>query len=243
MIEKPLREVADLEVAYGDVQVIWSVSFEVRAGEIVTLIGPNGAGKTTTLRVLSGLLDARRGRVQWRGEALCGLAAHEIVRRGVVQVPEGRKLWPRMTVEENLLLGAFAPSARAGAAEQLERVYGLFPRLQARRHQLAGTMSGGEQQMCAIGRGLMGRPTLLMLDEPCLGLAPLLVAELFARIRQIARDGVTILLVEQKVTDALELADRGYVLESGRTILSGSAAELQANAHVQQAYLGAVVVG
>jgi branched-chain amino acid transport system ATP-binding protein len=243
MSEPLLLEVKDLEVAYGDVQVIWSVSFEVRAGEIVTLIGPNGAGKTTTLRVLSGLLGARRGRVQFRGEPLTALPAHEIVRRGVIQVPEGRKLWPRMTAEENLLLGAFAPSARGTAAEQLERVYALFPRLEARRHQLAGTMSGGEQQMCAIGRGLMSRPTLLMLDEPCLGLAPLLVAELFGRIRQIAQEGVTILLVEQKVADALELADRGYILESGRTVLSGTAPALQANAHVQEAYLGAVAVG
>ncbi len=239
MSQTPLLQVADLEVAYGDVQVVWSVSFEVRAGEIVTLIGPNGAGKTTTLRVLSGLLRAQRGRVQFRGEALTGLRAHDIVRRGVVQVPEGRKLWPRMTVEENLLLGAFPPAARPSAGEQLERVYALFPRLQARRHQLAGTMSGGEQQMCAIGRGLMARPALLMLDEPSLGLAPLVVAELFSRIRQIAREGVTILLVEQKVADALELADRGYVLESGRTILSGAAPELQANAHIQEAYLGA----
>ena len=164
---------------------------------------------------------------------------HEIVRRGMIQIPEGRKLWPRMIVEENLLLGAFAPAARRMAHQQLERVYALFPRLKARRRQLAGTLSGGEQQMCAIGRGLMSEPELLMFDEPSLGLAPLLVDELFARIGEIARQGVTILLVEQKVAHALEIADRGYILETGRTVLSGTARELRENAYVQRSYLGA----
>jgi branched-chain amino acid transport system ATP-binding protein len=236
---EPMLEVTDLEVAYGDVQVIWGISFSVARGETVTLIGPNGAGKTTTLRALSGLLRPRAGQIRFRGADISHLPAHEIVRRGVVQVPEGRKLWPRMTVEENLLLGAFSPSVRRGAPDQLERVYGLFPRLKDRREQLAGTLSGGEQQMCAIGRGLMSAPELLMFDEPSLGLAPLLVNELFARIVEIARQGVTILLVEQKVAHTLEIADRGYILESGRTVLTGTGAELLDNDHVQRSYLGA----
>ncbi len=239
MSAEPLLEVDDLEVAYGDVQVIWGISFTVARGEIVTLIGPNGAGKTTTLRALSGLLTPRAGRIRFRGVELADQPPHEIVRRGMIQIPEGRKLWPRMIVEENLLLGAFAPAARRMAHQQLERVYALFPRLKARRRQLAGTLSGGEQQMCAIGRGLMSEPELLMFDEPSLGLAPLLVDELFARIGEIARQGVTILLVEQKVAHALEIADRGYILETGRTVLSGTARELRENAYVQRSYLGA----
>ncbi|MFI5339152.1 MAG: ABC transporter ATP-binding protein [Candidatus Methylomirabilales bacterium] len=239
MSGEPLLEVDDLEVAYGEVQVIWAISFTVARGEIVTLIGPNGAGKTTTLRAVSGLLTPLAGRIRFRDTVLTGLPAHEIVRRGVIQVPEGRKLWPRMTVEENLLLGAFAPRARGMARQRLERVYALFPRLKARRRQLAGTMSGGEQQMCAIGRGLMSEPELLMFDEPSLGLAPLLVDELFARIADIAREGITILLVEQKVAHALEIADRGYILETGRTVLSGTGKELRENEYVQRSYLGA----
>lgn len=239
MSAEPLLEVDGLEVAYGDVQVIWGISFTVARGEIVTLIGPNGAGKTTTLRALSGLLSPRAGRIRFRGDELGGLPAHEIVRRGVIQIPEGRKLWPRMNVEENLLLGAFAPRARRVAHQRLDRVYALFPRLQARRNQPAGTLSGGEQQMCAIGRGLMAEPELLMFDEPSLGLAPLLVDELFGRIADIARQGVTILLVEQKVAHTLEIADRGYVLETGRTVLSGTGKELRENEYVQRSYLGA----
>ncbi len=239
MSAETLLEVDGLEVAYGDVQVIWGISFTVARGEIVTLIGPNGAGKTTTLRALSGLLSPRAGRMRFRGDDLADLPAHEIVRRGVIQIPEGRKLWPRMTVEENLLLGAFAPRARRMARQQLDRVYVLFPRLRARRSQLAGTMSGGEQQMCAIGRGLMSEPELLMFDEPSLGLAPLLVDELFARIADIARQGVTILLVEQQVAHTLEIADRGYILETGRTVLSGTGKDLRENEYVQRSYLGA----
>ncbi len=235
----PLLEVDGLEVAYGDVQVIWGISFTVSRGEIVTLIGPNGAGKTTTLHALSGLLVPRAGRIRFGGAEVAGRPAHEIVRLGMIQIPEGRKLWPRMTVEENLLLGAFAPRARGVARQQLDRVYALFPRLKARRRQLAGTLSGGEQQMCAIGRGLMSEPELLMFDEPSLGLAPLLVDELFARIADIARQGVTILLVEQKVAHTLEIADRGYILETGRTVLSGTGEELRENEYVQRSYLGA----
>ncbi len=234
-----LLEVDSLEVAYGGVQVIWGISFTVALGEIVTLIGPNGAGKTTTLRAISGLLTPRAGRIRFRGADLAGLPVHEIVRRGVIQIPEGRKLWPRMNVEENLLLGAFAPQARSMARQRLDRVYALFPPLKARRYQLAGTMSGGEQQMCAIGRGLMSEPALLMLDEPSLGLAPFLVDELFARVAEIAREGITILLVEQRVAHALEIADRGYILETGRTALSGTGKELQENEYVQRSYLGA----
>jgi branched-chain amino acid transport system ATP-binding protein len=235
---RPLLEVDGLEVAYGDVQVIWGISFTVAPGEIVTLIGPNGAGKTTTLRALSGLLSPKAGNIRFRGEDLSGRPAHEVVRRGVIQIPEGRKLWPRMTVEENLLLGAFAPRARGLAHEQLDRVYALFPLLKKRRRQLAGTMSGGEQQMCAIGRGLMSEPELLMFDEPSLGLAPLLVDELFAKITDIARQNVTILLVEQKVAHVLEIADRGYILETGRTVLSGTGKELRESEYVQRSYLG-----
>ena len=234
-----LLEVDSLEVAYGDVQVIWGISFTVAPGEIVTLIGPNGAGKTTTLRAISGLLTPRAGKIRFRSADLAGLPVHEIVRRGVIQIPEGRKLWPRMNVEENLFLGAFASQARSMARQRLERVYDLFPRLKARRLQLAGTMSGGEQQMCAIGRGLMSEPALLMLDEPSLGLAPFLVDELFARIADIARKGITILLVEQRVAHALEIADRGYILETGRTALSGTGKELEENEYVQRSYLGA----
>jgi branched-chain amino acid transport system ATP-binding protein len=236
----PLLEVEGLEAAYGDAQVIWGISFAVGQGEIVALIGPNGAGKTTTLRAISGLLAPRAGRIRFQGADLGGLPAHEIVRRGVIQVPEGRKLWPRMTVEENLLLGAFAPRTRGAARERLDRVFALFPRLKARRRQLAGTLSGGEQQMCAIGRGFMSEPTLLMFDEPSLGLAPLLVDELFARIADIAREGITTLLVEQKVAHTLEIADRGYILETGRTVLAGTGKELRENEYVQRSYLGAV---
>ena len=233
-----MLSVSNLEVAYGDVQVIWGISFRVAQGEIVTLIGPNGAGKTSTLWAVSGLLPSRAGSIRFREVELTGLPPHEIVRLGVIQIPEGRKLWPRMTVEESLLLGAFAPQARKHARDRLAQVYELFPRLAERRGQLAGTLSGGEQQMCAIGRGLMADPAILMFDEPSLGLAPLLVDEVFARIKQIARQGVTILLVEQKVTHALEIADRGYVLETGQLSLEGTARELRDNEYVQRTYLG-----
>ena len=238
MTDETLLSVSNLEVAYGDVQVIWGISFRVAQGEIVTLIGPNGAGKTSTLWAVSGLLPSRAGSIRFREVELTGLPPHEIVRLGVIQIPEGRRLWPRMTVEESLLLGAFAPQARKHARDRLAQVYELFPRLAERRGQLAGTLSGGEQQMCAIGRGLMADPAILMFDEPSLGLAPLLVDEVFARIQQIARQGVTILLVEQKVNHALEIADRGYVLETGQLSLEGTARELRDNEYVQRTYLG-----
>lgn len=233
-----LLEVRDLEVGYGPVQVVWGVSFRVREGEIVTLVGPNGAGKTTVLRALSGVREVRRGSVLFRGQSLVGLSPRAIVERGVVHVPEGRQLWPRMTVEENLLMGAYLPASRARARERLELVYGLFPRLKERRWQLAGTLSGGEQQMCALGRGLMAEPRLLLLDEPSLGLAPLVVEELFERIVEAPRQGVTVLLVEQNVQLALEIASRGYVMETGRIVLEGPARQLLHDDHVRRSYLG-----
>jgi branched-chain amino acid transport system ATP-binding protein len=228
-----------LAKAFGEKLLFTGLSLQISRGEKIALVGPNGAGKTTTLHALSGLLAPRAGRIRFGGAEVAGRPAHEIVRLGMIQIPEGRKLWPRMTVEENLLLGAFAPRARGMARQQLDRVYALFPRLKARLRQLAGPLSGGEQQMCAIGRGLMSEPELLMFDEPSLGLAPLLVDELFARIADIARQGVTILLVEQKVAHTLEIADRGYILETGRTVLSGTGEELRENEYVQRSYLGA----
>jgi branched-chain amino acid transport system ATP-binding protein len=227
-----------VQVGYGDLTAVHEVTLEVRAGEAVALIGANGAGKTTTLRAISGLLPVRRGAIEWDGQPLAGLSSAEIVARGIVQVPEGRQLFPTMTVRENLDLGATAPAGRAARSESLERVFRLFPRLAERRHQLAGTLSGGEQQMCAIGRGLMARPRLLMLDEPSLGLAPVAVRSIFDNLAAINRDGTTILLVEQNVARALALSQRGYVLENGAVALSGSREELLASAHVRRAYLG-----
>ncbi|HEY8394689.1 MAG TPA: ABC transporter ATP-binding protein [Thermaerobacter sp.] len=235
----PLLEVTGLEVAYGAVQVIWGISFQVQQGQVVALIGSNGAGKTTTLKALAGVQPARGGRIRLAGEDITGLPAHLRVGRGIVMVPEGRQLWPRMTVEENLVLGAFTPALRSRVQDNLARVYDMFPRLRERRRQLAGTLSGGEQQMCAIGRGLMAEPRVLMLDEPSLGLAPILVEEIFRFVADIARQGVTILLVEQNVNYALDVASYAYVLETGRIVLEGLPEELRANDHVRRAYLGA----
>ena len=234
----PLLEVAGVAAAYGQVRALWDVSFAVREGEIVTLLGANGAGKTTTMRVISGLLRPLVGEVRLAGRPIQRLRAPAIVASGIIQIPEGRRLWPRMTVLENLELGAYLPESRARTRETLEWVQSLFPLLAERRTQLAGTLSGGEQQMLAIGRGLMGRPRLLMLDEPSLGLAPILVKEVFRIVRQINADGVTILLVEQNVHQALELASRGYVLETGRITRSGSAADLLQDPEIKRAYLG-----
>jgi branched-chain amino acid transport system ATP-binding protein len=227
-----------LEVAYGNVQALWGVTFDVNAGEIVALVGANGAGKTTTLKTLSGLLRPRSGAILLDGERLDLLSTMEIVSRGVVQVPEGRKLFPEMTVLDNLLLGAFGRAARPRQGERLEEVFAVFPRLRERRRQVAGTLSGGEQQMVAIGRGLMAGPKILMLDEPSLGLAPIMVEEMFRVIEEINRAGVTVLLVEQNTEHALAIAHRGFVLESGRLVLSGTGRELLANERVRQAYLG-----
>ena len=227
-----------VDAFYGDLQALHGVSLEVRAGELVALVGANAAGKTTTLRVISGTLPARRGRVLLDGQDLAGVPAHLRVARGVVQVPEGRRLFPFMTVHENLLLGANAPEARAQQEASLDYVLRLFPVLKDRASQLAGSLSGGEQQMCAIGRALMARPRLLMLDEPTLGIAPVLVQRIFETVAAINRDGVTILLVEQNVRRALALAHRAVALENGRVVLAGPARELLADERLKKAYLG-----
>ena len=231
-----LLRVDGIEVAYGQVPAVRGASLEVRPGEIVALIGSNGAGKTTTLRAISGLLPIRRGLIEFEGDRLDGLSSSKVVGRGIAHVPEGRQLFPTMTVLENLERGAGA--AKALKAESLEWVFELFPRLRERRRQLAGTLSGGEQQMVAIGRGLMARPKLLMLDEPSLGLAPVVVRAIFDNLVEINRRGMAILLVEQNVLRALQLSHRGYVLENGQIVLDGPRDTLLADGHIKQAYLG-----
>jgi len=233
-----LLRVDGIEVGYGDLTAVGDVSLVVREGEAVALIGANGAGKTTTLRAISGLLPLRRGRIEFEGQRLDGLTSAQIVARGIAHVPEGRQLFPTMTVLENLQLGARTRAARAGRDESLGRVFDLFPRLRERSEQLAGTLSGGEQQMCAIGRGLMACPRMLMLDEPSLGLAPVMVKAIFEDLGRINVQGLTILLVEQNVLRSLHLAHRGYVLENGRVTRSGAGPELLASGHIKQAYLG-----
>jgi branched-chain amino acid transport system ATP-binding protein len=230
--------VEGLSAAYGAVTALWDVTFDVGKGEVVALVGANGAGKTTTLKALSGLVRARAGTIRLDGERLDALAPAAIVARGLIHVPEGRKLFPEMTVRDNLLLGAYSPAARPQQAERLAQVFETFPRLRERARQLAGTLSGGEQQMVAIGRGLMAGPRILMMDEPSLGLAPIMVEEMFGVIEAIHRAGVTVLLVEQNTEHALAIADRGYVLESGRVVLAGTGAALLADARVREAYLG-----
>jgi branched-chain amino acid transport system ATP-binding protein len=227
-----------VEAGYGDVVAVRAVSLEVRAGEIVALIGGNGAGKTTTLRAISGLLPVRRGHVELDGRPITGHGPAAIVAAGVAHVPEGRQLFPTMTVLENLELGARTRESRARRAETLARVFELFPRLSERTRQLAGTLSGGEQQMVAIGRALMARPRLLMLDEPSLGLAPVVVGAIFANLVAINRAGITVLLVEQNVLRALRLSHRAYVLENGTISLSGPSAALLADTRIRRAYLG-----
>ena len=227
-----------IDAFYGDLQALAEVSFEVRDGEIVALVGANAAGKSTTLRVISGLVSPRRGRVLLGDDDLTAVPAHRRVDRGIVQVPEGRRLFPFMTVAENLVLGAHAGRARAERDGTLAHVYELFPVLGERRTQLAGSLSGGEQQMCAIGRALMPLPRVLMLDEPTLGLAPVLVARIFDTVRTINGQGVTVLLVEQNVRQALTLAHRACVLESGRLVLEGQARELLGDDRLKRAYLG-----
>jgi len=230
--------VQHLAVFYGDVQALWDVSLQVNEEEIVTLLGANGAGKTTTLHTISGLLRPRQGSISFQGQALHRESPQDIVEAGLIHIAEGRELFPYMTVLENLELGAFPRRARRLRRQSLAYVMDLFPRLRERQQQMAGTLSGGEQQMLAIGRGLMARPRLLMLDEPSLGLAPLMVDELFACIRRIHTEQVTILLVEQNVHQALGIADRAYVLENGRTVRTGTATELLADDAIQAAYLG-----
>jgi len=234
-----LLQVEALDVAYDDVQVLWAVSLEVRRGEIVALIGSNGAGKTTLLRAISGVVPARRGQVRLRGQDVTAMPPDGRVRSGMAHIPEGRQLFSGMTVRENLLMGAYTRrDGRAELAADLERVFGLFPALRDRHTQLAGTLSGGEQQMCAIGRGLMMRPDLLLIDELSLGLAPVVVDRLVEALRAVHAAGATVLLVEQDVLTALEVAERGYVIANGRVALSGSSAELGATDLVREAYLG-----
>ncbi|RTZ89632.1 MAG: branched-chain amino acid ABC transporter ATP-binding protein [Deltaproteobacteria bacterium] len=233
-----LLRVENLNVFYGDMQALWDVNFEVGEGELVTLVGANGAGKTTTINALSGLLRQKTGKIYFKDTPIHEMEPHEITALGIVQVPEGRKLWPNLTVLENLELGAFLKANRREKDENMSRVYDLFPRLKEREKQLAGTLSGGEQQMLAIGRAMMSRPEILMLDEPSLGLAPILVKDLFKIIRRINEQGVTVLLVEQNLRYALENSTRGYVLETGKVTLAGPSSELLENPHVKKAYLG-----
>jgi branched-chain amino acid transport system ATP-binding protein len=228
----------NLEVAYGAVQVIWGISFSVAKGKITCIIGSNGAGKTTTLNTLAGVLPVKRGRILFSGEDVTRHPARERMKRHISLVPEGRQLWPGMSVEENLMMGCFLPGLRRRVPSGLKRVYDLFPRLRERRRQLAGTLSGGEQQMCAIGRGLMSEPQILMLDEPTLGLAPKLVDEIFSLIASVARQGVTILLVGQNVNYTLQVSHYGYVMEVGRITLEGPSEMLFNNEYVRRAYLG-----
>ncbi len=233
-----MLQVTDLACAYGDVKALKGVSLEVKPGEIVTLVGANGAGKSTTLRAISGLLRPTAGQITFEGEDLGKLRANEVVARGVVQVPEGRHIFPEMSVLENLRMGSFLPQARVHREKNLARVFALFPRLLEREGQMGGTLSGGEQQMLAIGRGLMSGPRLLMLDEPSLGLAPIFVKQIFEIIGTINQQGVSVLLVEQNVYQALHVASRGYVLETGTLTLQGGGKELLANPHVRKAFLG-----
>jgi branched-chain amino acid transport system ATP-binding protein len=234
----PILEVDDVHVFYGAIQALKGVSLEVRAGEIVTLLGANGAGKSTTLRAINGLNNPRSGDIRFQGRSIVRASAHEIVEMGIAQSPEGRRLFPRMSVLENLEMGAFQRNDRAGIKEDMERVYELFPRLLERRSQRSGTLSGGEQQMVAMGRALMARPKLLLLDEPSMGLAPIFVERIFEIIVEINRQGTPILLVEQNALMALDVAQRGYVLETGRVALADSAKALRANEQVRKTYLG-----
>ena len=233
-----MLEIDNLSAAYGSFQALFGINLRVDAGETVGVIGPNGAGKTTLMRVISGLLPGRAGKLAFEGRSLDRVPAYRVVSRCIAHVPENRRLFPKLTVEENLRIGAYMPQARKHFGERLAWVYELFPRLAERRTQLAGTMSGGEQQMCAIARALMSKPKLLLLDEPSAGLAPLVVQQVFDLVRKIRSEGFTVLIVEQNVQQLLELVDRAYLLEVGRIKLSGMAAELKANAFVRQAYLG-----
>ena len=234
---EPILKVSDINVYYGAIHAIKGVSFQVNPGEIVTLIGANGAGKSTTLQTVSGLLHSRTGSIEFLGENLMGVPAHKVVAKGLAQVPEGRRVFLQMTVEENLEMGAYTRSGGDIDAD-LEKVYAYFPRLMERRRQIAGTLSGGEQQMLAMGRALMSRPKLLMLDEPSMGLAPILVEQIFEIIQTLHKAGTTILLVEQNAQAALSIADRGYVLETGKIVTSGTGAELLASPEIKKAYLG-----
>ncbi|GAX89014.1 ABC transporter ATP-binding protein [Effusibacillus lacus] len=233
-----MLKLEDINLFYGEVQALWNISLEVQEGETVALLGANAAGKSTTINAISGLEKITSGRILYQGEEIHGKDPHEIVELGIVQVPEGRKLFSFMTIEENLELGAYSHRARKDFKKNLEMVYELFPVLQERRKQQAGSMSGGQQQMCAIARGLMGSPKVLMIDELSLGLAPIIVKKLFDVIKEIRQSGITVLLVEQNVNHSLAISDKGYVLENGRVALSGNASDLLADPYLKRAYLG-----
>ncbi|MCA3312963.1 MAG: ABC transporter ATP-binding protein [Roseomonas sp.] len=233
-----MLEVRNISAGYGSFRALFGVSIEVRAGEAVGVIGPNGAGKTTLLRVISKIINSESGQVMMQGQDLRQVAAHRVVEMGIAHVPEHRRLFPRLTVEENLRMGAFHPEARRRFAERLDFVYELFPRMKERRDQLAGTMSGGEQQMCAIGRALMSGPKLLLMDEPSAGLAPVIVQQVFDLVRRIRAEGYTVLIVEQNIQQVLQVVDRAYLLEVGTIKQSGKAADLLASPEIRRAYLG-----
>ena len=233
-----MLKVNGIDVFYGDLGVLWDVTFEVNENEIVVLVGANGAGKSTIIRTVSSMLTPRKGSIEFNGTRLDRLPAYKIIEYGIVHVPEGRRLFPDMTVEENLIMGSLSRKAKAQRSESLDRIFELFPRLQERRKQMAGTLSGGEQQMLAIGRGLMSLPTLMMFDEPSLGLAPILVHEVLKMVKRINGEGVTVLLVEQNVRQTLSMCHRAYVMENGRIILEGTGQEVMADEHVKEAFLG-----
>jgi branched-chain amino acid transport system ATP-binding protein len=233
-----MLKVSGVDVFYGDLQVLWDVSFEVREKEILVLVGANGAGKSTTLKTISGLLKPRKGTIEFDGVRLDQLPPDRVIGQGVVHVPEARRLFREMSVEENLIMGSLSPEAKKKRYETMDWVYELFPRMKERRKQAAGTMSGGEQQMCAIGRGLMALPKIMMFDEPSLGLSPILVQDVFDIAKRINKEGVTVMLVEQNVRQTLAMCDRAYVLENGRVVLQGTGNELSNDPHVKEAYLG-----
>ena len=233
-----MLEIENVSVAYGMVQILWDVSFKINEKEIVSIIGPNGAGKTTLVKTIMGLLSAKSGTIKFKGEHIENLPPYEIVKKKISLIPEGREIFPRLTVEENILLGAYTISDKQQVKDLKERVYQIFPVLQKKENILAQTLSGGEQQMLVIGRSLMSKPELLILDEPSLGLAPIIVAKVLDTLRQINEEGVAVLLVEQNIRDSLNIADRGYVLEEGKIIIDGEGRELLSNEHIKEVYLG-----
>ncbi len=234
---RPLQ-VQSINVAYGDIQALWDVSFEAEAGEIISIVGANGAGKTTLVRTISGILHPRDGKILYDGKDITHMATYGILAQGIVHVPEGRQLFHDMTVQENLELGAFSKEAKKQFSQNVKKVFAMFPRLEERKYQLAGTLSGGEQQMLAIGRGLMSIPKCITFDEPSLGIAPKLVEQILMVVQQIAKEGITVILVEQEVKKALKISNRGYVIESGRLVMNGKSQDLLADPNFQRAYLG-----
>jgi branched-chain amino acid transport system ATP-binding protein len=237
MMTRPLQ-VQSINVAYGDIQALWDVSFEAEAGEIISIVGANGAGKTTLVRTISGILHPRDGKILYDGKDITHMATYNILAQGIVHVPEGRQLFHDMTVQENLELGAFSKEAKKQFSQNVSKVFAMFPRLEERKYQLAGTLSGGEQQMLAIGRGLMSIPKCITFDEPSLGIAPNLVEQILMVVQQIAKEGITVILVEQEVKKALKISNRGYVIESGRLVMTGKSQDLLADPNFQRAYLG-----